>query len=156
MTTITEVGARMTTITDVSTLVVLSCASCGIRFAIPQKMDAERRRDHKMFWCPSGHENYFPWKSEAEKLRDELTRERALRDQVQARADMMERRVELKERQVRARKAVATRLRNRIQKGRCPCCRSQFADLAAHMSRHHPDWSPEKHAKALAAKEPRA
>ncbi|MEA3246271.1 MAG: hypothetical protein U9Q74_08965 [Gemmatimonadota bacterium] len=56
------------------------------------------------------------------------------------------------DRQIRARKAVATRLRNRMKAGRCPCCSHRFTDLREHMRTEHPKWNPERAADALAAK----
>lgn len=142
----------MSTITDVSTLVVVSCANCAIQFAMPAKLEAQRRDDHETFYCPAGHRNYYPGKSEAEKLRDQLVRERAERDQVQAHATRLQARVDLKDRQLRARKAVTTKLKRRIEAGKCPCCRATFADLRTHMTQRHPDWSPGKAARAMEAK----
>lgn len=51
---------------------VITCGECGISFALPARFLDERRKDHKGFYCPSGHSRYFPGKSDEEKLREKL------------------------------------------------------------------------------------
>lgn len=46
----------------------LNCASCGIAFCITDDFERRRREDHKGFFCPSGHSNHYPQKTEVEKL----------------------------------------------------------------------------------------
>lgn len=53
-------------------LVVVECASCNIAFGVPSGFHKSRRNDHKEFYCPNGHHNYYPQKSDVEKLRYEL------------------------------------------------------------------------------------
>ena len=45
---------------------------CGVHFAVPSLFQKERKRDHKMFYCPNGHGQYYSGKSDIEKLKDEL------------------------------------------------------------------------------------
>ena len=40
----------------------------------------------------------------------------------------------------RSQKAAKTRLKNRVASGVCPCCNRTFKQLAAHMSRQHPEF----------------
>lgn len=136
----------------VLTLEHAECASCSMVFGLTEKFQRARRNDHNTFYCPNGHSNYYPGKSEAEKLRDQLAGERARLDQARADVERLHGRVKLRERQVAARKAVATKLRKRIAAGTCPCCHATFKDLRKHMQAQHPKWSPEKAADAIAAK----
>ena len=53
------------------------------------------------------------------------------------------------QRSIRARKGVATRLRNRIARGQCPCCSESFKNLKLHMKSKHPKWDIEKAVVAL-------
>lgn len=133
------------------TLVLEKCCVCGIAFGMPADFQAYIRRDKRMFYCPNGHGQSYTH-NEADKLRDELTRERARLDQARAEAAGLRRRGVVKDHQLRARKAVATKLRNRIAAGKCPCCHTRFKDLAEHMKAEHPKWSPDKAAEAIAAK----
>lgn len=136
----------------VLTLAHVECAACGMIFGVTDVFMQKRRADHASFYCPNQHSNWYPDKSEAEKLRDQLTAERARLDQERAEAERLRRRVALKNRQISARKAVATKLRKRIAAGVCPCCHATFQDLRQHMRAQHPKWSPEKAAEAIAAK----
>lgn len=51
---------------------VVCCANCGVVFAMTKHMVNARREDHKTFFCPKGHQNYFSWKSDVEVLQDKL------------------------------------------------------------------------------------
>ena len=68
----------------------MTCASCGVVFAIPEHMASERRQTGEVFYCPSGHTLTFH--SKFQELRQQLDRERrrsgrlaAERDQIEAR-----------------------------------------------------------------------
>lgn len=69
---------------DVSMETVL-CAQCHVVFAMTSDLIRKRRADHKGFFCPLGHNNYWPQKTDEEKLRDqanklEATLEAALKE----------------------------------------------------------------------------
>src|SRR3990167_2121818 len=40
-------------------MVTEACCNCGVLFAMTADFDKERRRDHKLFYCPSGHAQSF-------------------------------------------------------------------------------------------------
>ena len=40
-------------------------------------------------------------------------------------------------------KGQVTKIKRRVGKGICPCCRRNFANLRDHMEDEHPDWSEE-------------
>jgi len=124
----------MTVQTHTATLVSIKCSKCGVTFAATESFVAVRRADHRTFYCINGHEQYYPQKSEAEKLRERLRvtegQLRHTRDQLQA-----------TEYQRRAQKGQVTRLRNRIAAGVCPCCNRSFQDVRAHMQGQHPDFA---------------
>lgn len=113
--------------------VVIACASCGTSFAMQEDLEAHRREDHKTFYCPNGHTQYFPGKSELEKTKENLKWERdraarllAERDQISA--------------SLRTTKGHVTRLRNRATAGECPFgCGRRFAGLTEHIAKVHPD-----------------
>lgn len=140
------------TLTFSRTLYTQEYCVCGITFAVPEDFDKRRRNDHASFFCPAGHPHTYTAKSELARAREELTRTRACMDKVQAEADFQRDRANRGDRQIRARKAVTTRLRNRLQSGLCPCCSHVFKDLKRHLRAEHPKWNPERAAEALAAK----
>lgn len=120
-----------------TTLSTLECSECGVLFAIGSRFMEERRADHETFYCPNGHTQYYPQKSEAEMLRQQLkwaeSSAQSWRDQA-----------ETAEHRRRAEKAAKTRLKNRIANGACPCCRRSFTDLARHMATQHPNYTEEQ------------
>jgi hypothetical protein len=44
--------------------------NCGVHFAVPKQFQDKRRKDHKTFYCPNGHPQYYPHKSDLEILKD--------------------------------------------------------------------------------------
>lgn len=54
-----------------SNYTVITCCNCGIHFAVPSDFKNKRVNDHDTFYCPSGHSQYFPGKTQCE-----LTKER--------------------------------------------------------------------------------
>lgn len=127
----------MSTFTVVDTFEVEHCCNCGVAFAMTADFQRRRRNDHKLFYCPSGHQQYYNGPSDrdrAQRLAGELDMERTRRQQAEKSADYA----------TRARKAVSTRLRKvktRVGHGVCPCCNRTFKQLAAHMDTKHPGYA---------------
>lgn len=127
-----------------SALVILepeTCCTCGVAFGMPTDLLAARRRDGGWFYCPNGHQQHFT-KTEAELLREQLDREKRWRRDAETRATAARDQAQAAERSARAYRGVATRVRNRAARGRCPVvpCGQEFADLAAHMAAVHPEY----------------
>lgn len=120
---------------------VIECAACSIDFGIGVDFERRRRDDHGTFYCPNGHENYYPQDNEAEKLRKELARVQQQRDYARRDRDEQRERRLTAERQRAAAKGQVTKIKNRVSKGVCPCCNRSFANLADHMAGQHPDWT---------------
>lgn len=55
-------------------MVLIGCANCSVNFAITSQLQKMRREDHKEFYCPMGHVNYYPAKSDIEILREKLSK----------------------------------------------------------------------------------
>src|SRR6266576_3096835 len=111
---------------------------CGITFAVPSWWEMKRREDHTDFCCPNGHSQRFTGKNEADKLRDELQRERQKLDQAKADADYQRNRREQAERSAAAARGQVTKIKKRVGRGVCPCCNRYFAKLDRHMQTKHP------------------
>lgn len=133
----------MSTLSLTTTFQVIQCANCHVPFGMADTFAADRRRDHKTFYCPSGHSQYFPGESDlevAERKRKEAQRAaeyarsaaQAARDQAAA-----------AERSTRAYKGHLTRMRNSIARGVCPVagCRRHFDSVQAHIETQHPEWA---------------
>lgn len=113
---------------------VIDCANCALLFAIPKRLEQARRNDHESFYCPNGHANHYPGKSELEKARDELAKQKQLREQAEAKAA-----AEATERAKAEDKL--RRTKHRIAGGACPCCKRSFVKLARHMATKHPGYA---------------
>lgn len=119
------------------TLINVDC-TCGMVFAAPARFIESRRKDGKVFYCPSGHELHYkiePDKDEREKenLRKRIEWEQQESKQQRERADAAERRA-------RSLRGHATRLRKRIAEGKCPYCALVFDDMATHIAEAHPRY----------------
>lgn len=97
----------------------INCGGCGVVYFIPDYLYKSLRETHKGFHCPNGCIRVFNVKSEAEKLKDQLTIERAAHDQTKA--DLHSKAKQLK----------------RVACGVCPCCNRTFKNLARHMATKH-------------------
>jgi hypothetical protein len=127
----------METMTFTGELTIVTCW-CGIVYALPSDLRSHQLREHDAgrshaIFCPLGHESIPSGESRAAKLERQLAAVRASHDQTQA--DLRETRNKLN-----AEKAVKSRLKNRIAKGKCPCCDGTFANLRRHMTRLHPEF----------------
>jgi hypothetical protein len=93
--------------------------------------------------------NYFPGKSDVERLQEEVAaKERALEIE-RIRVQFARKEAEHAERRRRSTKAVLTKTKARLVAGKCPRCSKQFPDLAGHLNEKHPDFCGEvKHGKA--------
>lgn len=125
--------------------VTITCCHdrCGITFAVERSWYNYRHDDHRWFYCPNGHRQHYPQKSDQEKAEEEAARARADRDRY---ARMLNNESERRRATERSRSAIRgqlTKTKNRIARGLCPCCNREFMNLARHMERQHPDYSPE-------------
>jgi len=61
--------AEIITLEYKNELVIKECPSCGITYAMPIRFDEEKRKTHGTFYCPKGHNLYYPTESEEEKYK---------------------------------------------------------------------------------------
>lgn len=104
----------------------VQCISCGVIFGIPSDLNTQRKRDHKLFYCPNGHSQYFPGESDVEKAERLLKEEQARHQRTIAR-----------ENDERVAREKAERKLKRVAKGVCPECKRSFPNLARHMACKH-------------------
>jgi len=127
----------MSTTFEIATdFVSLSCGACGVSFAITDGFYRARRRDHKSFYCPNGCCRAYNIESDEERLRRQLS------ESHQSNSSLRDR-LETTRRSRAALKGQVTKIKRRVGKGVCPCCRRNFANLKRHMEGQHPDWSEE-------------
>lgn len=116
--------------------VQIECANCNQSFAITHSLWKKRRRDHGDFYCPDGHTNYYPQKSDLDRVKEDLERSRQTTKFYQDLA--AERR-----RSMSYLKGQITKTKNKLVKGNCPECDEHFEDLAKHIQCKHPEFMPE-------------
>ena len=119
---------------------VTKSAACA---SLPHRSTcAKALEDHSInFYCPHGHDQHFIGKTEAELLTDKLAVARRRAEMAEAAARLNRERANAAERSRAAYKGVATRQRNRIARGVCPCCNRYFEPMARHMAEKHPDYA---------------
>ena len=113
-------------------MTIIDCITCGMPFAFTHGFEQVRRSDHKSFYCPRGHTQYYPQKTKEEELQARLERESSRRIHAQDQ-------LEATERSRRALKGQLTKLRNRIANGVCPWCHRSFPNVLAHVTTEHPE-----------------
>ena len=53
---------------------MIECASCAMKFCVPDRFETDRRNDHKTFYCPNGHSNWYSGKNDLEKANEKVAR----------------------------------------------------------------------------------
>lgn len=122
-------------------LVVETCCTCSMQFAMPQSFQQQRKDDHKSFYCPHGHAQSYTGKTEAERLREELDRTTRRLDSANAEIVQNRETLEHQARRISAAHGQITKLKNRAAAGVCPCCKQHFPHLQQHMKAKHPDYA---------------
>lgn len=117
------------------TFKLLTCADCGIQFAVPEWWATERRRDHRDWYCPNGHTLHFPEESDIERLEREKRETQARLNEEQHLRLVVERE---RDKAIRAKK----RMETRVSRGVCLCCNRTFDNLARHMESKHKQLIP--------------
>lgn len=119
------------------------CYRCKAPIYLPMELYKSARHTPAIsFYCPYGHQLHF---AEGETEEQKLRRER---DRLQQRiaqkddeiADERNRR-HLAERSTTAYKGQITKIKNRVGRGVCPCCKRTFAQLTRHMASKHPGYA---------------
>lgn len=127
-----------------TTIHAIDCASCALTFGISAEFMERRREDHRSFYCPNGHSLSYNGKSQTERERDaarELAQRESRRRQLAEEGEAYQRKqAEHARRSAAAYKGWATRVRNRIKNGVCPCCNRSFSNVRRHMATQHPGF----------------
>lgn len=137
----TNVIAINRTVVFEKTLEHMQCPMCSVDYALGKNFIAQRREDHRNWYCPNGHRLHYPQDNTEEraiKARD-AARELAARESERRRR--AEGQARLAEYRRRAAKGQLTKIRNRLTAGLCPCCGKEFPEMAAHLAERHPGFT---------------
>jgi hypothetical protein len=120
---------------------------CGIMHAVPADFQERRRKDHKTFYCPNGHNASYGGLSAEEQRIKQLESDTKWYAERLNEANARE---EEAKRALAATKGVLTRTKKkltttekRVAHGVCPCCNRTFANVARHMKGKHPAYAGE-------------
>jgi hypothetical protein len=116
------------------------CINCGVQIIMPRWFYEKRREDKANFTCINGHSQHFTGKSDTEKLREELEREKRYHGWTKEREASLRSSNDHLTHQLNGTKGALTKVRKRIAKGVCPACNRSFSDLASHMTCKHPGF----------------
>jgi len=121
----------------------LQCTQCGVVYFFPEKWCVNAAEKKTGWECPNGHGQMF-----RDSERDQLRRERDRLKQRLAQKDdeinWQRDRREAAEHTARAYKGHVTRIKRRVGKGSCPCCKRHFTNLEKHMASKHPEYHAEE------------
>lgn len=120
------------------------CPTCGITYALPERVVQDRRERGGNWYCPNGHSLSFT-ETEADRLRKEARRletklaaEKTNVEWWRKRTDEARKETEHQEARANGYKGALTKVKKRVGNGVCPCCNRSFADLGRHMETKHP------------------
>ena len=118
-----------------TTLITNDCLTCGVVFAMPERLLEQRRENHAWFYCPNGHAQHFAQsgterqleaeRKENARLKSLVLSERATVERLSS--DLMDKAKELK------------RVKKRAEIGVCQKCNRSFLNVTRHMETQHGD-----------------
>lgn len=134
---ILNAGDRVTFTDD---LYVTECCNCSITFGIPVQLQQRARENPNIWWyCPNGHHQHYPGKTEAAKVQEQLDREKRRNANLTSRLDQTQAERDHQAAVARGYKGALAKTKKRIGRGVCPCCNRHFADVERHMATKHPE-----------------
>lgn len=113
------------------------CPNCGVTIVMPEHLYNTRRNDHKIFFCPNGHQASFQGKTKTERELEEAQRQL---EWARADAKRAKESRDAAQRQASAARGQVTKIKNRVGNGVCPCCNRTFQNLLRHMHTKHPEF----------------
>lgn len=134
----------MSIVGTTTTLVVLTqinCGECGGTYAINETYRAQKAKEGGFWTCPYCKCSWGYGKGENARLKEQLESAKRREQWANERAESHRQNAERNGRRAAAARGQVTKIKNRIAKGECPCCRETFANLSAHMAGEHPDYA---------------
>lgn len=120
------------------------CPTCGITYALPQRVVEDRRARGGSWYCPNGHALSFHetdadrLRKDAQQLEKKLAEEKTNSEWWRQRAADGRKEAEHQEARANGYKGALTKVKKRAGNGVCPCCNRSFVDLGRHMGTKHP------------------
>lgn len=127
------------TLTEKAVIEICCHENCNMKWAMPSSFVTDRKEDHKLFYCPRGHSQYYAGKSDKEKLQDEIDKLNQRNLNLYQTISEKNHRIEQLGYSIRSQKAAKTKILNRVKNGICPCCNRTFQNLQNHFKTKHPE-----------------
>lgn len=126
-------ATRGNTTAETLNFVLENCCNCGIPFMMPKYYnDRLVREPGTTFYCPNGHPQSYVGKTEAQKLKEQMEK-----DRIQNEKDLEFLQNRLLD-EMNEKKVLSNQLK-RVHKGVCPCCNRSFQNLKKHIENKHPE-----------------
>lgn len=117
------------------------CFHCHAPFMMTTDATERLRNNHKSFYCPyCKGSQYYPGKTNEQKLKEKLVQERQRKEAALRRANEEQQRADQLAKKEKVQRASRIRLKKRIINGVCPCCNRHFPNLFSHIKTKHQDW----------------
>lgn len=107
-------------------------AQCAASYAVPDDFRDSLRKSHQTFYCPNGHNQYFPAETEAENLRKRLIAEKETSAAMNRERERLQQELNQREKKIK-------QMKRRATAGVCQFCHRHFANVENHMHTKHPD-----------------
>lgn len=91
------------------------CCECHMAFAMTRDYKIQRLKDHKYFYCPKGHQQYYTGKSDEQKLRDKLDSAEQDLEVERACCTELKDEVQHRDRQIIGHKGAFAKIKNKLQ-----------------------------------------
>ncbi len=134
----------MSTVALLGTYELVTCCNdrCGLVFAMERAFKNQRLQDHRSWYCPHGHQQYFTAETEEEKLRRQVTDLRSTARWYNDQLNAANAEAAHQRRKAGAARGQLTKIKNRIANGVCPVagCQRSFKNVLAHLRTVHPDY----------------
>lgn len=114
---------------------------CAVVFGLNADHERNLRQTHAWFYCPNGHHQHYPHKSDVEIQKERA--EAAERDKSYLVNRVAEEHAATMaaQRRTLAYQGHLGKLKKRIANGVCPCCKRTFGNVARHIASQHPDYA---------------
>jgi uncharacterized protein YbaA (DUF1428 family) len=125
-------------------LYVMTCAACGVPFALTTDFEEARRADSRRFYCPNGHT--LSWhESDADRAKKRADAAERTAASLRAALDQANAAVDHQRNRVNGYKGALAKTKKRAAAGVCPApgCQRHFSNVAAHVRRMHPAYLEE-------------
>jgi hypothetical protein len=131
----------METLTFNVRLTTIHCGECGGSYAINERYRRQKEEQGGTWTCPYCKCGWGYVKSELDRAREQLQRTQTELRLANDRKEYYRNESEHFRRSRDGIKGVLTKVKRRVGKGTCPCCKRHFVNVERHMKVKHPTFA---------------